>query len=69
MKNPLKRRLKYVPPNPSVPSFASEGGGELWKLVLEMYRDMGSIKTEVRILGLVVFGMLAAILARLLGAF
>ena len=69
MKLKLNRREKYVPPNPETPAFSSEGGGELWKLVLEMHYKLGALETKTNIIALLVLGGLAAILARLLGAF
>lgn len=65
----LHRRVKYVPPNPHVPEFTSEGGGELWKLVMELKYQFGGLEAKVNmILALVLLGI-GAILARLLGAF
>jgi|AP95_1055475.scaffolds.fasta_scaffold09812_3 hypothetical protein len=67
--NPLKRRPRYTPPNPQLPEFTSEGGGELWKLVLDMHYKLGALETKTNIIGILVLGGLGAILARLLGAF
>ena len=58
----LKRREKYVPPNPHAPAFNSEGGGELWKLILEMHYKLGALETKTNIIAILVLGMLAAVL-------
>ena len=65
----LKRRPKYTPPNPAIPAFNSEGGNELWKLILDMHYKLGALETKTNIIAVLVLAGLGAILARLLGLF
>ena len=41
----------------------------MWKLILEMLYKLGALETKTNIIAILVRGMLAAVLARLLGAF
>jgi len=66
--NRFSRRERYVP-NGDPPAFTSPGGQELWKIVLDMHYKVGALETKTNIIGILVLGGLAAILARLLGAF
>jgi len=70
VRNPLKRRAKYVPPNGDEEvTFSSPGGEKLWELVLAMHYKLGALETKTNIIAVLVLAGLGAILARLLGAF
>ena len=49
MKNPFRRKHKYRPHNPA-PQFATDGGKELWLLLLDMRDEMGALKATDRLL-------------------
>ena len=66
--NRFSKREKYIP-NGDTPVFSSEGGVDLWKLVIEIYAMQKSQAVEIRILGLAVLGIVAAGFARVMGAF
>ena len=55
--NPF-RRHRYKPPNPAVPTFVSEGGTEMWKMMLDIRERLAAVEATQKLL--VALGLLAA---------
>lgn len=69
MLNPFKHQEHYKPPNPHPPAFASEGGLEIWKCLMDLNGRMGRVEGRQMVISSVVLAVLSLVLAKTLGAF
>lgn len=48
--NPFRRKYRYKPPNPAVPAFVSEGGTEMWHMLLDIRERLAAVEARQTIL-------------------